>query len=126
MGWVMASWWQRKAEASYGIAEEDLTPWRPWSLQALRKVFNEVKHTDPRFAGWWEENSKEAYNTGLANAAAAFDNYAQSKRGQRKGKRVGMPRRKSKHKDVEVKWGAHPAGEDRSVPGYRVDPPVRR
>ncbi len=97
VGWVMASWWQRKAEASYGIAEEELTPWRPWSLPVLRKVFNEVKKIDPRFAGWWEENSKEAYNTGLANAAAAFDNYAKSKRGQRKGKRVGMPRRKSKH-----------------------------
>ncbi|MFU8849732.1 IS607 family element RNA-guided endonuclease TnpB [Micromonospora sp. SL1-18] len=98
VSWVMASWWQRKAEASYGVAVEGLTPWRPWSLPVLRKVFNEVKKTDPRFAGWWEENSKEAYSTGLANAAAAFDNYATSKRGQRKGKRVGMPRRKSKHK----------------------------
>ncbi|SCF17113.1 putative transposase [Micromonospora viridifaciens] len=96
VGWVMASWWQRKAEASYGIAEQELTPWRPWSLLALRKVFNEVKKTDPRFAGWWQENSKEAYGTGLANAAAAFDNYAKSKRGQREGRRVGMPRRKSK------------------------------
>ncbi|MEU5941980.1 IS607 family element RNA-guided endonuclease TnpB [Micromonospora sp. NPDC047548] len=96
--WVMASWWQRKAEESYGTPEEELTPWRPWSLPELRKVFNEVKKTDPRFAGWWEENSKEAYSTGLANAAAAFDNYAKSKRGQRNGKRVGMPRRKSKHK----------------------------
>lgn len=97
LSWVMASWWQRKAEGSYGIAEEELTPWRPWSLLALRKVFNEVKKTDPRFAGWWQENSKEAYSTGLANAAAAFDNYATSKRGQRKGKRVGMPGPKSKH-----------------------------
>ncbi|OKI51502.1 IS607 family element RNA-guided endonuclease TnpB [Micromonospora sp. CB01531] len=97
VAWVMGSWWQRQAEASYGVAEDELTPWRPWSLLALRKVFNEVKKTDPRFAGWWEENSKEAYGTGLANAAAAFDNYATSKRGQRKGKRVGLPRPKSKH-----------------------------
>ncbi|MFU8855291.1 helix-turn-helix domain-containing protein, partial [Micromonospora sp. SL1-18] len=51
VSWVMASWWQRKAEASYGIGEEGLTPWRPWSLPVLRKVFNEVKKTDPRFAG---------------------------------------------------------------------------
>jgi putative transposase len=96
--WVEASWWQRKAEESYGIPEDELTDWRPWSLPALRKVFNEAKKTDPRFAGWWEENSKEAYSTGLANAAAAFDNYAKSKQGKRKGKRVGMPRRKSKHR----------------------------
>ncbi|WP_433174384.1 IS607 family element RNA-guided endonuclease TnpB [Actinoallomurus sp. CA-150999] len=98
VSWVSASWWQRKAEESYGIGEDQLTEWRPYSLPALRKEFNRVKKTDPRFAGWWEENSKEAYNTGLAGAAAAFDNYAKSKKDERKGKRVGMPRRKSKHK----------------------------
>ncbi|MFC5747955.1 IS607 family element RNA-guided endonuclease TnpB [Actinomadura rugatobispora] len=98
VGWVSASWWQRKAEATYGIAEEELTPWRPWSLPALRKEFNQVKKTDHRYAGWWEENSKEAYNTGLANAAAAFDNYARSKNGKRRGARMGMPRYKRKHK----------------------------
>ncbi|MEV0087938.1 IS607 family element RNA-guided endonuclease TnpB [Saccharopolyspora sp. NPDC050642] len=97
VSWVAASWWQRRAEESYGIPEDCLTPWRPWSLPALRKEFNQAKKTDPRFVGWWE-NSKEAYNTGLAGAAAALDNYAKSKRGQRKGKRVGLPRRKSKHR----------------------------
>ncbi|WP_207783818.1 IS607 family element RNA-guided endonuclease TnpB [Micromonospora globispora] len=98
VSWVSASWWQRKAEASYGVAEKELTPWRPWSLPALRKEFNQAKKTDSRFADWWQENSKEAYNTGLAGAAAAFDNYAKSKRGQRKGQRMGVPRRKSKHR----------------------------
>ncbi|MFJ4651638.1 IS607 family element RNA-guided endonuclease TnpB [Nocardia sp. NPDC088792] len=97
VGWVSASWWQRQAERSYGIEDADLTPWRPWSLPELRKVFNVVKRTDPRFAAWWAENSKEAYNTGLANAAAAFDNYAKAKTGGRSG-RVGMPRFKSKHR----------------------------
>ncbi|MEV6655055.1 IS607 family element RNA-guided endonuclease TnpB [Streptomyces sp. NPDC051219] len=96
--WVTASWWQRKAEGTYGVLDDQLTPWRPWSLPALRKAFNETKRTDPRFAAWWEENSEEAYNTGLANAAAAFDSYSKSKRGRRRGKPVGMPRRKSKHK----------------------------
>ncbi|MGW3667832.1 IS607 family element RNA-guided endonuclease TnpB [Streptomyces sp. NPDC005141] len=98
VGWVEAAWWQRRAEASYGIVETDLTPWRPWSLPTLRKAFNEAKHTDQRFAAWWQENSKEAYNTGLANAAAAFDNYAKSKQGKRKGRALGMPRFKSKRK----------------------------
>ena len=98
VGWVEASWWQRRAEESYGVAEEQLTQWRPWSLPALRKAFNEGKHTDPRFAAWWEENSKEAYSTGLANAAAAFDNYAKSKQGKRRGRAMGMPRFKSKRK----------------------------
>lgn len=50
---MTACWWQRRAEQSYGVVEADLTPWRSWSLPVLRKAFNEVKHTDPRFAGWW-------------------------------------------------------------------------
>lgn len=95
---VTASWWQRKAEATYGICEEQLTEWRSWSLPSLRKAFNEAKRTDPRFAGWWQENSKEAYNTGLAGAAAAFDNYAKSKSGKRKGPKMGIPRFKQKRK----------------------------
>ncbi|GAB7111008.1 IS607 family element RNA-guided endonuclease TnpB [Streptomyces phaeofaciens JCM 4814] len=98
VGWVTASWWQRKAEESYGVPQDALTQWRPWSLPSLRKAFNAAKHTDPRFAAWWEENSKEAYSTGLANAAAAFDNYARSKNGKRRGKRMGAPRFKSKRK----------------------------
>lgn len=32
VGWVSASWWQRRAEETYGIGEGELTPWRPWSL----------------------------------------------------------------------------------------------
>ncbi|MFG2854706.1 helix-turn-helix domain-containing protein [Streptomyces mirabilis] len=98
VGWVEASWWQRRAEESYGVPEADLTQWRPWSLPSLRKAFNAAKYTDPRLASWWEENSKEAYSTGLANAAAAFDNYAKSKQGKRRGRTVGMPRFKSKRK----------------------------
>lgn len=98
VGWVTASWWQRRAEETYGIPEESLTKWRPWSLPSLRKAFNEAKHTDPRLSAWWEENSKEAYSTGLANASSAFDNYAKSKNGKRKGARMGAPRFKSKRK----------------------------
>ncbi|MEU9857379.1 IS607 family element RNA-guided endonuclease TnpB [Streptomyces sp. NPDC047974] len=98
VSWVTASWWQRRAEETYGVPEAELTPWRPWSLPSLRKAFNAVKQDDPRFAGWWEENSKEAYSTGLANAAAAFDNYAKSKNGKRRGKKRGPPRFKVKRK----------------------------
>ncbi|MFE4672859.1 IS607 family element RNA-guided endonuclease TnpB [Streptomyces sp. NPDC056723] len=98
VAWIEASWWQRKAESTYGIPQEQLTQWRPWSLPALRKAFNAAKHTDPRFAHWWTENSKEAYSTGLANASAAFDNYSKSKQGKRHGQKMGAPRFKSKRK----------------------------
>ncbi|MET7391152.1 hypothetical protein ACFYPT_38890 [Streptomyces sp. NPDC005529] len=42
-----ASWWQRRAEESYGIGEDLLANWRPWSLPSLRKPFNEAKHITP-------------------------------------------------------------------------------
>ncbi len=98
VAWVTASWWQRKAEESYGVPEGQLTEWRSWSAYSMRKEFNRVKRTDPQFADWWDENSKEAYSSGLANAEAAFKSYSKSKRGERKGKRVGVPRFKSKRK----------------------------
>ncbi|MDI2126795.1 helix-turn-helix domain-containing protein [Yinghuangia seranimata] len=91
VAWVEAVWRQRAAEETYGVPEDGLTAWRSWALPALRREFNRVKHTDRRFAGWWAENSKEAYNTGPANASAAFDNYANSKRGQREGARAIPP-----------------------------------
>jgi putative transposase len=86
------------AEESYGVPQAERVPWRSWSLPSLRKAFNEAKHTDSFLREWWAQNSKEAYNTGLANAAAAFDNYAKSRRGERKGARMGRPRFKSKRK----------------------------
>jgi putative transposase len=95
--WVRASWSQRAAEESYGVPEADRTAWRSWSLPALQKAFNRTKHTDPRFT-WWAENSKEAYKTGFAAAQTAFDNYAKSKRCERAGRRMGVPRRKSKRR----------------------------
>jgi putative transposase len=97
VSWVRAAWDQRQAEASYGVPELDLTPWRPWSLPALRRQWNRVKH---EIAPWWASNSKEAYNTGLANAAAAFDNYRASRNGSRAGARMGKPRWKRKHTAV--------------------------
>jgi putative transposase len=92
---VLANWTQRQAEESYGIPYEDRTPWCNWSLPSLRKQWNRVKDD---VAPWWAENSKEAYSSGLACASRAFDNYAASKRGERKGQRMGRPRVKRKHR----------------------------
>jgi putative transposase len=94
VSWVRAAWDQRVVERFYGVPEQELTPWRPWSLPALRRQWNQVKHS---IAPWWVDNSKEAYNTGLAGAAAAFDSYKASRDGRRAGTRVGAPRRKRKH-----------------------------
>ena len=45
---------------------------------------------------WWGENSKEAYSSGLEALAKGLSNWAKSRKGQRKGKRVGFPRFRAK------------------------------
>ena len=42
---------QRAAEAGYGVAEADLTPWQGWSLPDLRRTWNEIKQW---VAPWWD------------------------------------------------------------------------
>ena len=46
---------------------------------------------------WWSQNSKETYSMGLRDLAQGFSNWSKSRKGQRKGKRVGFPRFKSKN-----------------------------
>jgi putative transposase len=65
----------------------------PWTLEALRKRWNQVKR---EVAPWWAENSKECYSAGIADAVAALDNRSASKGAKRKGRRVGFPRFESK------------------------------
>jgi len=45
-------------------------------------------------APWWAGNSKEPYNSGLGALARALDAWSKSRRGARKGPRVGFPRYK--------------------------------
>ena len=46
---------------------------------------------------WWGQNSKEAYSMGLRSLAQGFSNWSKSRKGQRKGGRVGFPKFKSKN-----------------------------
>jgi putative transposase len=61
----------------------------------MRKEWNQAKE---QVAPWWGECSKEAYNTGLDQLARALKNWADSAKGERKGRRVGFPRFKSRRK----------------------------
>ena len=81
---------QRAAEYSYGLRGAELTP---CSAYDLRKAWNAAKHER---APWWAENSKEAYSSGLANAAAAFKNFGDSFRDTRRGPKVRYPRFKGR------------------------------
>ncbi|MEO3861415.1 IS607 family element RNA-guided endonuclease TnpB [Acrocarpospora sp. B8E8] len=92
---VKANLDQREAEKSYGVPAELLTPSVPWNLYGLRRAWNQVKG---QVAPWWAECSKEAYSTGLANLTAALANWDASRKGIRKGKKMGFPKFKKRHK----------------------------
>ncbi len=96
---VKANLSQREAERSYGMSDTDLTPLLSWSFQSLRNDFNRRKHVVAvRDDGtpWWGENSKEAYANACKNLSAALTNWSDSRKGTRKGPRVGFPSFKSK------------------------------
>lgn len=70
-----------------------------WSFYSLVRWWNANKDAlavNADGTPWWAENSKEAANTGLRSLAAALSNWAKSRKGQRKGKRVGFPRFRAK------------------------------
>ena len=69
------------------------------SFYSLRKWWNSVK--DELAVGdggviWWPENSKEAYSYGLESLSKGLSNWWKSRKGERKGRRVGFPKFKSK------------------------------
>ena len=72
-----------------------------WSHYALRRWWNANKDTLAvnRDTGvvWWGQNSKESYSMGLRSLAQGLSNWSRSRKGQRKGKRVGFPKFKSKN-----------------------------
>ena len=72
-----------------------------WSHYSLLNWWNKSKDTLAvnRDTGevWWSQNSKEACNTALHGLARGFSNWSKSRKGQRKGRRVGFPKFKSKN-----------------------------
>lgn len=98
---VLAVMDQRAAERSYGVPESELTPALGWSLPALRRAWNVRKQS---VAPWWQENSKEAYNSGLDSLARSLEAWTKSRSGQRAGRPVGFPRFHSKRRRSSVRF----------------------
>lgn len=72
-----------------------------WSFYSLRKWWNAEKDTlavDAEGSPWWAENSKEAYSSGIEALSNGLLNWSKSRRGDRKGRKVGFPKFKSKGK----------------------------
>ena len=79
-----------------------------WSHYALRRWWNANKDTLAVNQGtgevWWSQNSKEAYGMALRSLSQGLSNWSQSRKGQRKGKRVGFPRFKSKNHAMRFEY----------------------
>ena len=83
--------------------KEELDSGEPpqWSHYALLRWWNANKDTlavnPDTGVVWWGQNSKEAYNVALHGLARGLSNWSKSRKGKRKGKRVGFPKFKSKN-----------------------------
>lgn len=74
-----------------------------WSYYSLQHWWNANKDTLAVSADgvpWWRENSKEAASSGLRALASALSNWSKSRKGTRKGRRVGFPKFKSKDRET--------------------------
>jgi len=74
-----------------------------WSYFSLVNWWNANKDTlavDADGVPWWRENSKEAANSGLRSLASALLNWSKSRKGKRKGRRVGFPKFKPKDRET--------------------------
>lgn len=72
-----------------------------WSHYALRRWWNANKDTlavnHDTGVVWWSQNSRDTYNMALRDLAQGLSNWSKSRKGQRKGKRVGFPRFRAKN-----------------------------
>ena len=71
-----------------------------WSHYSLVRWWNANKDTlavnPDTGVVWWSQNSKEAYSMALRDLAQGLSNWSKSRKGQRKGRRMGFPHFKSK------------------------------
>jgi putative transposase len=65
------------------------------SAQDLHKLWNAEKKAAPALA-WWSENSKCAYQEAFRDLDRALRDFVKSRKGERKGKRLGFPRFKKR------------------------------
>lgn len=114
LGRVKANLSQREAERSYGITDDLLTPALSWSAISFINHMNQFKngkhpHSPIITSGdkdiepvnglhWANDVSADVFETASVDAAEALKNFTESKSGDRKGKTVGFPHFKAKHK----------------------------
>ena len=115
---------------NWGLArcQERYAAERKWySAAELHKLWNVEKKADPALA-WWAENSKCAYQEAFRDLDRALRDYIKSKKGERKGRRLGFPRLRSRGSPAtrSGSTGRHALlGEHRDASPARHDPHPR-
>jgi putative transposase len=74
-----------------------------WSFYSLRRWWNankDVLAVNKDGTPWWRENSKCAADTGLEALSKGLLNWSKSRKGKRKGPRVGFPKFKAKARET--------------------------
>ena len=74
-----------------------------WSFYSLRRWWNankDVLAVNKDGTPWWRENSKCAADTGLEALSKGLLNWSKSRKGKRKGRRVGFPKFKAKARET--------------------------
>jgi transposase len=83
---------------NWGLArcKERYAAERRWyTAPELHKLWNAVKKADPALA-WWPENSKCAYQEAFRDLDRALTDFINSKKDERKGRRLGFPKFKKR------------------------------
>lgn len=70
---------------------------RWYSAIELHRLWNQAKRSDPALV-WWEQNSKCAYQESFRDLDKALRDFIASKKGLRKGRRLGFPKFKKRGK----------------------------
>ena len=82
-----------------------------WSHYGLLRWWNankdELAVNSTTGVVWWSQNSKEAYNMALHGLARGLSSWSKSRKGQRKGKRVGFPKFKSKNATMRFAYSTN-------------------
>jgi putative transposase len=68
---------------------------RWYSGTELHRLWNAAKKAGPAL-GWWGENSKCCYQEAFRNLDRALSDFVKSRKGQRKGKKLGFPKFKKR------------------------------
>ena len=84
------------AHVKEGIEAGNRPEWSFFSLVYWWNANKDALAVNADGEPWWQENSKEAYSRALESLAKALSNWSKSRKGDRKGRKVGFPKFRAK------------------------------